>query len=228
MSGEGGRAGGPLKPVSRSVSDAGPPPSHPDSRRSRPDTRDPIEVDDRVQRLQMLVALALGVVLVSGSLYVWRRPLRDAELEKASAATAVLGTPAVATVVKKEALVLVGDPRVVGCQNPGPGKTELSACGTGDPLAAALKQAILDNEACLPPSEGAGNIEFVADFQFEKKRLTVTAPQSTRTVKSSRASVGCAAAIKRSLVAAGALALPHDHARMKLAAQASYAARTTQ
>ncbi|RYZ67959.1 MAG: hypothetical protein EOP08_01635, partial [Proteobacteria bacterium] len=68
-----------MKPVSRSVTteverqrrlEAGPPPSHPDARRSRPEARDPIDVDDRVARLQMIAALALGVVLVSGSLYV--------------------------------------------------------------------------------------------------------------------------------------------------------------
>ena len=237
----GGSGGGPMKPVSRSVTteverqrrlEAGPPPSHPDARRSRPEARDPIDVDDRVARLQMLAALALGVVLVSGSLYVWRRPKHDAELEKAAASqaaqTAALGEPAVATIVKKEALVLVGDPRVVGCQDLGPGKTEGAACGTAEPLAAALKKAIVDNEACLPPSEGAGNIEFVADFQFERKRLTVTAPQSTRTVKSSRAAVGCASAIKRSLLAAGSLSLPHEHPRMKVAAQASYATRSPQ
>lgn len=222
----GGKTGGPFKPVSRSVSEAGPPPSHPDARRSRPESRDPIDVDDRVARLQMLVGLALGVVLVSGSMYFWRRPKQDAEHDKVAAAqVAALGEPAVATVTKKEQLVLVGDPRVIGCQDPGPNKTEPGACGAAEPLAAALKKAIVDNEACLPPSEGAGQIEFVADFQFERKRLTVTAPQSSRTVKSSRASIGCATAVKRSLLAGGALGLAHDHARMKVAAQASYAAR---
>lgn len=211
----------------------GPPPSHPDARRSKPDARDPLDVDDRIARLQMLVALALGVLLVGGSLYVWRRPGRDADAEAeksiaAQAAQTTLGEPAVAVVTKKEPIVLVGDARVIGCQDPGPGKVEGAACGTGDPLGQALKKAIADNEACLPPSEGAGSIEFVADFQFERKRLTVTAPISTRSVKSSRASVGCAAAIKRSLLAGGALALPHEHARMKVAAQASYAARPAQ
>ncbi len=226
------KTGGPLKPVSRSLADAGPPPSHPDSRRSRPDPREPLDGDDRIARLQMLVALALGALLVSGSLYVWRRPSKhDDGVDKAVAAQTALTTlsePSTAVITKKEPLVLVGDARVLGCQNLGPGKTEAAACGTGEPLGAALKKAITDNEACLPPSEGAGSIEFVADFQFEKKRLTVSAPTSTRTVKSSRASVGCAAAIKRSLLAAGALSLPHDHARMKLAAQASYAARPAQ
>ena len=225
------KTGGPLKPVSRSVSDAGPPPSHPDARRSKPDARAPLDVDDRIARLQMLVALALGVLLVSGSLYVWRRPKHDDGTDKAVAAQAAqsaLGEPGLAVVTKKEPIVLVGDARVLGCQDLGPGKTEAAACGAGEPLGAALKKAIADNEACLPPSEGAGSIEFVADFQFERKRLTVTAPTSTRTVKSSRASVGCAAAIKRSLLAGGALGLAHDHARMKVAAQASYAARAPQ
>lgn len=224
------KTGGPLKPVSRSVPSAGPPPSHPDARRSKPDARWPLEVDDRIARLQMIVALALGLLLVSGSLYVWRRPKPD-DAEKAVAALAAQGTagePSVAVISKKEPIVLVGEARVLGCQDLGPGKTEASACGTGEPLGLALKKAIADNEACIPPSEGAGSIEFVADFQFERKRLTVTAPISTRTVKSSRASVGCAAAIKRSLLAAGALSLPHEHARMKVAAQASYAARAPQ
>lgn len=222
----GGKSGGPFKPVSRSVEGSGPPPSHPDARRSRPESRDPIDVDDRVARLQMLVGLALGVVLVSGSLYVWRKPKRESDHEKAAAAqVAALGEPAVAIVAKKEALVLVGEPHVIGCQDPGPGKTEASACGSAEPLAVALKKAIVENEACLPPNEGAGQIEFVADFQFEKKRLTVTAPQSSRTVKSSRAAIGCATAVKRSLLASGALGLAHDHARMKVSAQASYAAR---
>ena len=224
-----------MKPVSRSVSGesgplstrGGPPPSHPDSRRSRPDARDPIDVDDRIARLQMFVALALGLLLVSGSLYLWRRPKPEAEAKRTlSTQSSALGEPAVAAIGKKEPLVLVGDPRVISCQDPGPGKSELAACGAGAELGAALKKAILDNEACLPPSEGAGTIELVADFQFERKRLTVSAPQSTRTIKSSHAAVGCAAAIKRSLLAGGALALPHEHARMKVAAQASYAART--
>lgn len=218
-------------PAPASGRSGGPPPSHPDARRSKPDARDPLDGDDRVARLQMLVALALGVLLVSGSLYVWRRPTHDADAEKAVAAQAAqtaLGEPALAVVTKKEPIVLVGDARVLACQDPGPNKTEGAACGTGEPLGLALKKAIADNEACLPPSEGAGSIEFVADFQFERKRLTVTAPISTRTVKSSRAAVGCAAAIKRSLLAGNALGLPHEHARMKVAAQASYAARAPQ
>ena len=226
------RTGEPLKPVSRSVPPAkGPPPSHPDSRRSKPDARDTFDAGEGIARLQMLLALALGVVLVGGSLYVWRRPKPDAAEPAAVAALAAgapraSAEPAAVAITKKEPIVLVGEPRVQSCQDLGPGKTD--ECGVAEPLGAALKKAIVDNEACLPPSEGAGSIEFVADFQFEKKRVTVTAPQSSRTVKSSRASVGCAAAVKRSLVAGGALALPHDHARVKVAAQASYAARAAQ
>lgn len=218
---------GDVKPVSRSVPDAGPPPSHPDVRRSRPDPNDPLALSDNAHRLQMLVALLLGAVLVSASLYVWRRPKteRDATAAAALQASAQPAASAVAMAVAKDPVVLVGDPRVIGCQDPGPGKTEPSACGAGEPLAVALKKAIVDNEACLPPSEGAGTIEFLADFQFERRRLTITAPQSSRSVKSSRAAVGCATAVKRSLLAAGALNLAHDHARMKLTVQASYAAR---
>ncbi len=212
------------KPVSRSVPDAGPPPSHPDVRRSRPESHDPTALSDHAQRLQMLIALLVGALLVSASLYVWRRPKLEPVViaaTESSVPSTALAMPAAA----QEPLVLVGEPRVIGCQDPGPGKTEVSACGTGAPLAVAFKKAIADNEACLPASEGAATLEFVADFQFERRRLTITAPQSTRTVKSSRAAIACATAVKRSLLAAGALSLEHEHARMKLSAQASYAAR---
>lgn len=212
------------RPVSRSVPDTGRPPSHPDVRRSRPESHDPTALSEHAQRLQMLIALLLGAVLVSASLYVWRRPKVESvtiAATESSAPSAMLAMSAAAA----EPLVLIGDPRVIGCQDPGPGKTEVSACGAATPLAAALKKAIADNEACLPTSEGAATLEFVADFQFTKRRLTVTAPQSSRTVKSSRAAIACATAVKRSLLAAGALNLEHEHARMKLSAQASYAAR---
>lgn len=193
-------------------------------RRPRAVARDPELDDERVARLQLVFALLIGAFVVGGVLFFWRAPAAAALEPPPAPSAAKLGVPEAAPAAK-EPLVLVGEPRAQACHASSDPKAEGGPCGDIAALATTLKQAVRDNEACLPLGEGAGTLEYAVDLQFDKKRITVTAPQATRTIKSSKAAVGCANAVKRSLTQAGALSLPHHWARVKVVVQASYAAR---
>ena len=111
------------------------PPSEPRSASRGSFSQLDIGAADRPARLQMIVALILGLVLVAIPLYLWRRPradavavtgATDAGLVAASAAPPLSAAPV------GEEKVNTADLKILLCQDPGSKKTSPEQC---DPIA---------------------------------------------------------------------------------------------
>ncbi|MDB4944507.1 MAG: hypothetical protein JWP97_4041 [Labilithrix sp.] len=177
---------------------------------------------DRPARLQMIVALVLGVVLVAIPLYLWRRPRADT--------LAVPGPPDAGLAVEAGAAVTeesgdkpaVGEVRVLACQDPGPKKTAPGECDRLPDVEKALTKAIEDTAACVTKEAGGGTIVYVADVSFKRKAINVATPKDGRTLKNARAVGVCQAAVKSRLSAMPLDTVTHAHARYRIAVTATY------
>ncbi len=86
-------------------------------------------------RLQIIIALVAGLILVAVPLYLWRRP-RPESIPSADAAALVdAGAPetgAPSLIVAFDAGpaggITVNPPTTIRCENPGPGKTPPERC----------------------------------------------------------------------------------------------------
>jgi len=177
---------------------------------------------DRPARLQMIVAMVLGLVLVAIPLYLWRRP-RAESIASTGAADAGAPGPAVeAPPPAAEGKPTLGDPRVLQCQDPGPKRTAADACDHVAELEKALGQAIDDAASCVPRDAGGGTIQYVADVSFKKKSIGLTTPRESRTMKSAKVAAACQSAVKSKLGSVSLDAMPHAHQRYKIAITATY------
>lgn len=174
--------------------------------------------DARPARVQMIVALLLGVVLVGIPLYLWRRPRTESIAASSGADGGVLYVP----LPTEETKVVLGEPRVKECQDLGPKKTAPDQCDHVVELERALAKAIEENAACVPREAGGGTIVYVADVSFKKKQIIVITPKEGRTLKSQKAVETCRAAVKGTLQTANLDAMVHQHARYKITLSAIY------
>jgi hypothetical protein len=207
------------------------PPSEPRPS-SRPGLRphQELELGDRPMRVQMIVALVLGLVLVSIPLYLWRRPRVDgdpvnvghgappAALSASSAQAASSG--AAGTSAAAAPRVQVAEPRFVSCADSKKAKSE--GCDHPDALAKAFTQAIVDSSACAPDSAGGGTVIYVADVSLTKKKVELKAPKDSRSLKNGKVVGACVQMIKKKLEGQSFEGVTHDHAKYKLEAVATY------
>jgi hypothetical protein len=181
---------------------------------------------DRPARLQMIVALILGLVLVAIPLYLWRRP--RAESISASGTNdggvdpnAAAG-PAVTT-TDGDGKPTLGDARSLLCQDPGPKRTAPEQCDHVVEVEKALARAIEESAGCVPREAGGGTIQFVADVSFKRKVVGISTPKDTRTMKNAKAVSACQSAVKSRLQSLPFDSINHVHARYRIAITASYA-----
>lgn len=183
---------------------------------------------DTPARLQMIVALILGLVLVAIPLYLWRRPraesiavARSASTDGGSLSTAVNTPPQSAD---NDAKITLSEPRILQCQDAGTKKTAPEQCDHIPELEKALAKAIEESASCLPKDAGGGTVQYIADVSFKKKSIGVTAPKDGRTLKNAKAAGACATAVKGrlSVVALALDAMTHQHARYKISVTATY------
>lgn len=178
---------------------------------------------DRPARLQMIVALLLGLVLVAIPLYLWRRPRAESI---AATGSADGGTdPAAAqppAPPADDAKPTVGEPKSVLCQDPGPKKTSPDQCDHVAEVEKAFAKAIEESASCVPKDAGGGTIQYVADVSFKKKALNVSVPKEGRTLKNAKVVSACHAAVKSKLQSLSLDAITHTHARYKISITASY------
>lgn len=178
---------------------------------------------DRPARLQMIVALVLGLLLVAIPLYLWRRPHTEAltvplEALDAGLLPTVVGTP---DVPDDERLAL-SEPKTLSCHNPGPNKTPREQCDRVAPLEEAFAQAIEGSASCVPAGAGGETIIFVADVNFQRKTITVSTPREGRTLKSPRIAAACQRAVRAKLAALPLETMEHEHVRYRLSITATY------
>lgn len=197
------------------------PPSEPRSSRASFEALD-AQVD-RPARLQMIVALILGLVLVAIPLYLWRRP--KAESISVGSATGDAGAlPAVTGANANgggDDKVLVGEAKTLSCHDPGPKKTAPEQCDHVTEFEKAFAKAIEESGSCVPKDAGGGTIIYVADIAYKKKSLSVTTPKDGRTLKSSKVAGNCEKVVRGKLNPAYE-SLKHEHARYRLSITATY------
>ena len=176
-------------------------------------------------RLQMIVALVLGLVLVAIPLYLWRRPRAESiAVSRSAAGAGSLSTPVTTPPPSAEgdAKITISEARVLQCQDAGTKKTSPEQCDHLPELEKAFAKAIEESATCLPKEAGGGTVQYIADVSFKKKSIAVTAPKDGRTLKNAKAAGACATAVKGKLSVLALDAMTHQHARYKVSITATY------
>jgi hypothetical protein len=198
------------------------PPSEP--RPERPGLRDVIGYD-RPARLQMIVALVLGLVLVAIPLYLWRRPRVESRVLVSDAdggLAAHVSADAETATEDAGGPVALGEARVLECHDPGPGATAPEKCDHLLEFERAFAKAIQDAAGC---TASPGTAPYVADVSFARKKQPIHLTMGKERTLKAKAVVPCVAAVKKNLVAVPLDTIKHEHARYKIGIVATYPAR---
>jgi hypothetical protein len=187
---------------------------------------------DRPARIQMIVAVVLGLVLVAIPLYLWRRPRAETDpvVGSAEAKPAVVLSAAEAGVAfapidaGAPPAVALSEVRVSECHDPGPKKTSAEQCDRLPQFEKSFAKAIEDAASCVPSSAGGGTIVYVADVSYARKRspINLTLPREGRTMKNAKVIAACTAAVKKNLASAQLDGGHHQHSRYKFTITATY------
>ena len=184
---------------------------------------------ERPVRLQIIIALVAGLILVAVPLYLWRRP-RAEPTPSADAAVADAGAPpsdggARPFFVGGDAAAPSGGVTLspfttIRCENPGPGKTPPERCDHVTFFEDGLARAIRENAACAPQAKVSVNVSFVLEMDFKRKRLNLFAGKST-TIRRERAKelLRC---VKRALPTPDWGTIPHQYVKYKINVMATY------
>lgn len=193
---------------------------------------------ERPIRLQIVIALVAGLVLVAVPLYLWRRP-RPEPIPSADAAQQDGGIPTQATALAADAGAIGvagalmasadgGAPRAITlspftpirCENPGPGKTPPERCDHVTFFEDALARAIRDNAACSPTTKVPVDVSFVLETDFRRKKLNVFIGKSS-TIKREKTKelLRC---IRRAMPTPDWATISHQYVRYKVNVTASY------
>jgi hypothetical protein len=197
------------------------PPSEPRSSRASFEALD-AQVD-RPARLQMIVALILGLVLVAIPLYLWRRPRAESiAVNTATPDAGVLPAVTAATTTTADEKLVIGDAKILSCHDPGPKKTAPEHCDHVAELEKAFAKAIEESASCASRDAGGGTIIYVADVTFKKKTVVMSTPKEGRTLKSPRVAGACEKTVKAKLSSMPFDSMKHEHARYKVSIAATY------
>lgn len=181
---------------------------------------------ERPVRLQIIIALVAGLILVAVPLYLWRRPRpesipsADAAVADAGVSDAALGSPIVAFDAGPAGGITLSPFTTIKCENPGPGKTPPERCDHVTFFEDGLARAIRDNAACAPSAKAAFTVSFVMATDFRSKKLTLFAGKSS-SLKREKAQqlLRC---VKRALPAPDWGTIPHQYVRYRVNVVASY------
>jgi hypothetical protein len=183
---------------------------------------------DAAFHAQTIGALVIGILLVAGPLYLWRRPRTTPVVHADAGNDAALSRDgATAKEAPPDAAVLhvkIAEARVLECHDRGSRRTPPEQCDHVRAFEKAFAEAIEAAHDCVPPSAGTGSIEFVADLSFARKRhpVLVSLPRDGRSFQSPKIVKECGAAIRSRIGSFAVLPLQHAHARYKVSFIASY------
>ena len=182
---------------------------------------------ERPVKLQMIIALVAGLILVAVPLYLWRRP-RPESIPSADAAVADAGAPATSsTIIAFDAGppggITISPFTTIKCENRGIGKTAPERCDHVTTLEDSLTRAIREQSQCAPASKTAYTLSLVMETDFPRKRLTLFAGKSS-SIKREKAKelLRC---IKGGMAPFDWGVVPHQYARYKVNVVATYPAR---
>jgi len=179
---------------------------------------------ERPVRLQIIIALVAGLILVAVPLYLWRRPVREsipsADAAVADAGALEGGSPIVAFDAGPTGGITLSPFTTMKCENPGPGKTQPERCDHVTFFEDGLARAIRDNAACAPSAKTAFTVSFVMATDFRSKKLTLFAGKSS-SLKREKAQqlLRC---VKRALPSPDWGTIPHQYVRYKVNVVATY------
>ncbi len=176
-------------------------------------------------RLQIIIALVAGLILVAVPLYLWRRPHPET-IPSADAAVADAGF----VLSEGKSPIIAFDAGVTGvtlspfttlkCENPGPGKTPPERCDHVTFFEDSLARAIRDNAACAPTTKASFTVSYVMQTDFRAKKLTLFAGKSS-SIKREKVQplLRC---VKRAMPAPDWGTIPHQYVRYKVNVVATY------
>ncbi|MBI4701321.1 MAG: hypothetical protein HY744_09210 [Deltaproteobacteria bacterium] len=180
-------------------------------------------------RVQMIIALVAGLVLVAVPLYLWRRPEPVPERGVPSAVVDAGGrapdaaAPSYGTIVDAAAVtpaVKLGPFKTLRCADPGPGKTPPERCDHITFFEDALTRAIRDNGLCAPSRKAGVTVSFVLEMDFRRKRTKLFWGKSSSLPRGQLKELfGC---VERALPSPDWGSIPHQHARYVVSVPASY------
>ncbi|MEZ4442473.1 MAG: hypothetical protein R3B72_25495 [Polyangiaceae bacterium] len=178
-------------------------------------------------RIQMILGLVVGLVLVAVPLYLWRRPTGtapdDDEAADAGVTATIDGASPYVPLVDADELgpnVKLGEFETIRCVDPGPGKTAPERCDHITFFEDALARAIRENVSCAPETKTGATISVVIDFSFRAKRLKVyRGKSSTLPASQTKELFNC---IKRAMPEPQWGSIPHQHARYVVNVKATY------
>src|SRR5262245_55918288 len=180
---------------------------------------------ERPVRVQIIIALVAGLILVAVPLYLWRRP-RPESIPSADAAVVDGGAPdgaaaaVMAIVDAGPAGLNISKFSTIKCENPGPGKTPPERCDHVLFFEDALARAIRDNAACAPSAKTSVTVSIVMATDFRSKKLTLFAGKSS-SLKREKV-LPLLRCIKRALPAPDWGTIPHQYVRYKVNVVATY------
>ncbi len=186
---------------------------------------------ERPVRLQIVLALVAGLILVAVPLYLWRRP-RPESIPSADAAVSDAGAPdGNADAMFQPSVPQAPPPPVVQlsafttlkCENPGPGKTPPERCDHIPFFEDGLARALRDNAACAPTGSTPTKVSFVMEIDFRRKRTNLFLGKSS-TIKKDKGKelLRC---VTRGMPTADWGAIVHQYARYKVNVTATYPPR---
>ncbi len=187
-------------------------------------------MEQRPPRGQLVASAVLGMILVAGGLYLWRRPRSGADGAAAGApsasALAVEDSHAPLALVDagsgEPAPVKVSEARVLACHDKGSRKTPAEQCDHVTAVEQALAQAIEQSAACGSSTPAGGTIEYVADVSFLRRKVRISLPRGGRSVRDRKVIGACATAVREAMDAVPLDAADHEHARYTISVVATY------
>jgi hypothetical protein len=175
---------------------------------------------ERPVRLQMIIALVGGLILVAVPLYLIRRPQPE-PIPTADAAVVDAGVnPEAGALLNagKQSIALSAF-TTIRCENPGPGKTPPERCDHIHFFEDGLSRAIRDNAVCAPASKTPIQVSYVLEMDFRRKKLNLFSGKST-SVKKERIKelMRC---VRRALPTPD-WGIPHQYVKYKINVMATY------
>lgn len=177
-------------------------------------------------RVQIIIALVAGLILVAVPLYLWRRPQPES-LKSAEAATVVdagfvsldasiadAGPPPAEDGIELSAF------KTIRCQDPGPGKTPPDRCDHIAYFEDAIARAIRESRACAPPADSSYQISYVFEMHFAKKTTKLYLGKSTTLPRGKASEV--LACVQRAMPTPEWDGIRHAHAKYVIHVMATY------
>jgi len=188
---------------------------------------------DRSVRVQMVIVLVVGLVMVAVPLYLWRRPKAEAASpgEARKPATSAEAPPrtltaldnptpaASTTAAAKMPGLLLSEPKIIKCSS-GKSKVSPEQCDRQSYFEETLLKVIQENTSCLPEKGGSGSINFVLDVDHKAKKIKAWAGKSGSMKRAPRKKV--VACVNKALPTPDWAQVPHQHQKYQLSVLATY------